>query len=53
WGTLKCEKYSLHKYDTFEELSKANDKYIQFYNHDRYQKRLSGFSSMEYRAKAA
>ncbi|WP_157841538.1 integrase core domain-containing protein, partial [Jeotgalibacillus soli] len=25
WGTLKCEKYSLHKYDTFEELSKAND----------------------------
>ena len=21
WGTLKCEKYYLHKYDTFEELS--------------------------------
>ncbi len=20
WGTLKCEKYYLHKYETFEEL---------------------------------
>ncbi|MFC0469012.1 IS3 family transposase [Halalkalibacter kiskunsagensis] len=31
WGTLKSEKYYL-QYDTFEELSKAIDKYIQFYN---------------------
>lgn len=23
WGTLKCEKYYLHKYETFEELSNA------------------------------
>ena len=53
WGTLKSEKYYLHKYATFEELSKAIDEYINFYNHDRYQKRLNGLSPMEYRANAA
>ncbi len=53
WGTLKCEKYYLRKYGTFEELSKAIDEYIFFYNHNRYQKRLNGLSPMEYRAKAA
>ncbi len=53
WVTLKCEKYHLHKYDTFEELSIAINEYIRFYNYDRYQKRLNGPSPMEYRAKAA
>ncbi|MER2010604.1 MAG: IS3 family transposase [Psychrobacillus sp.] len=53
WGTLKCEKYYLHQYKTFEELSLAIDEYIHFYNYDRYQKRLNGLSPMEYRAKAA
>ncbi|MBP1916370.1 transposase InsO family protein [Lederbergia galactosidilyticus] len=53
WGTLKCEKYYLQKYETFEELSKAIEEYISFYNYNRYQKRLNGFSPMEYRAKAA
>jgi putative transposase len=53
WGTLKCEKYYLQKYETFEDLSFAVNEYIQFYNHDRYQKRLNGLSPMEYRAKAA
>ncbi|WP_110114978.1 IS3 family transposase [Bacillus sp. CGMCC 1.16541] len=53
WGTLKCEKYYLHKYKTFEELTTAIDEYIHFYNHERYQKRLNGLSPMEYRAKAA
>ena len=24
WGTLKCEKYYLHKYETFEELSNSD-----------------------------
>ncbi|MDP4105976.1 MAG: IS3 family transposase [Bacillota bacterium] len=52
WGTLKCEKYYLHKYETFEELSTAIDEYIRFYNHDRYQERLNGLSPIEYRAKA-
>ncbi|EWG10229.1 transposase IS3/IS911 [Cytobacillus firmus DS1] len=53
FGTLKCEKYYLHKYKTFEELTTAMDEYIHFYNHERYQKRLNGLSPMEYRAKAA
>ncbi len=53
WGTLKSEKYGLHKYKTFEELSLAIDEYIHFYNHHRYQRRLDGLSPMEYRAKAA
>jgi len=53
WGTLKCEKYYLHKYDTYDELSCAIDEYIHFYNYNRYKKRLNGLSPMEYRAKAA
>ncbi|MEC1718661.1 IS3 family transposase [Schinkia azotoformans] len=53
WGTLKSEKYYLHKYATFKDLSKAIDEYIHFYNHDRYQKRLNGLSPIEYRVKAA
>ncbi|PAE18210.1 IS3 family transposase, partial [Bacillus sp. 7504-2] len=44
WGTLKCEKYYRRKFTTFEELSLAIDEYIQFYNHERYQKRLNGLS---------
>jgi len=53
WGSLKSEKYYLHKYETFEELSISIEEYINFYNYDRYQKRLNGLSPMEYRAKAA
>lgn len=53
FGTLKCEKYYLHKYETFEELSNAINEYIYFYNYYRYQKRLNGLSPIEYRAKAA
>ncbi|MEK5271561.1 MAG: hypothetical protein C6W58_15545 [Bacillaceae bacterium] len=30
WGALKCEKYYLHEYETFEELSQAIDEYIHF-----------------------
>ncbi|MBT2743725.1 IS3 family transposase, partial [Bacillus sp. ISL-77] len=53
WGTLKCEKYYLNKYNTFEELKKDIEEYIHFYNHERLQKRLNGLSPLEYRAKAA
>ncbi len=53
FGTLKCEKYYLHTYKTFEDLSTAINEYIHFYNHERYQKRLNGLSPMEYRTKAA
>ncbi|MBU5486560.1 IS3 family transposase [Clostridium sp. MSJ-11] len=50
WGILKCEKYYLHKYHTYEELCKAIDEYINFYNTKRLQKRLNGLSPMEFRA---
>ncbi len=53
WGTLKCEKYYLHKYETFEELSRAINEYIYFYNYERYQEKLNGLSPIEFRAKAA
>lgn len=52
WGTLKCEKYYLHKYSTYEELANAIDEYINFYNTKRLQKRLHGLSPMEFRALA-
>lgn len=53
WGILKCEKYYLNRYDTLEELCKAIDDYIEFYNFRRLQKRLNGRSPMEYRNLAA
>lgn len=53
WGTLKCEKYYLNHYKTFDELSKAIDEYMLFYNNKRLQKNLGELSPMEYRALAA
>nr|WP_139230798.1 IS3 family transposase [Paenibacillus catalpae] len=52
WGTLKCEKYYLHKYETFDELKKDIEDYIFFYN-KRLQAKLNGLSPMEFRNKAA
>lgn len=53
WGTLKCEKYYLHKYQTFAALKKAIDDYIHFYNYERLQAKLNSLSPMEIRTKAA
>lgn len=53
WGTLKCEKYYLHTYQTFEDLKKDIDDYIHFYNYERLQAKLNGLSPMEFRTKAA
>jgi putative transposase len=53
WGILKCEEYYLHKYSSYEDLSKAIDKYIIFYNTKRLQKKLNGLSPLEFRALAA
>lgn len=53
WGTLKCEKYYLHKYQTFEALKKDIDGYIYFYNYERLQVKLNSLSPMEVRTKAA
>lgn len=53
WGTLKCEKYYLNKYDTYESLKQAIEGYISFYNLERYQEKLNGLSPLEFRAQAA
>ncbi|WP_169082176.1 IS3 family transposase [Paenibacillus sp. PL91] len=53
WGTLKCEKYYLHKYETFQDLKKDVENYIHFYNNERLQAKLNGLSPMEFRNKAA
>jgi transposase InsO family protein len=53
WGTLKCEKYYLHKYQTFDSLKKDIDDYIYFYNYERLQAKLNSLSPMEFRTKAA
>lgn len=52
WGTLKCEKYYLHTYRTFEALQKDIDDYIEFYNNERLQAKLNGLSPVEFRTKA-
>ncbi len=52
WSALKCERYYLHKYETFDELRHSIEQYIEFYNHERYQQRLNGLSPLEYRAEA-
>lgn len=52
WGILKCEKYYLNKYYTYDEISNAIDEYIFFYNNKRLQKGLNGLSPMEFRALA-
>ncbi|MBR7552837.1 IS3 family transposase [Allobacillus sp. GCM10007491] len=33
-------------------MKEAFERYIHFYNHQRYQKRLNGLSPIEYRTKA-
>ena len=38
WGILKSEMYYLQKFHTYEQLEKAIDEYIEFYNTKRIQK---------------
>ena len=41
--------YYLRKFNSFDELKLAIDKYIEFYNNKRLQKKLKGLSPIEYR----
>lgn len=50
WGILKSEMYYLHKFNNYEELKKAIEEYIDYYNTKRYQKRLNCMTPMEYRS---
>jgi len=49
WGILKSEMYYLRKFGDAESLQTAIDKYIDFYNHRRYQAKLGGLAPMEFR----
>ena len=46
---LKTEMLYINKYMTFEELYQAIGDYIEFYNHERFQKRLNYFSPVQYK----
>lgn len=49
WGMIKSEMYYLRKFNTFDELKDAVIKYINYYNNQRYQKRLKCMTPIEYR----
>lgn len=49
WGIIKSEMYYLQKFHTYEELKRAIDEYIEFYNMRRLQKNLKGLTPKEYR----
>ncbi|WP_160113561.1 IS3 family transposase [Schnuerera ultunensis] len=57
WVKIKSERYYLRfkkeGYNTFEELEKDIEDYIEFYNNDRPQKKCDGFAPIEYRMMAA
>jgi transposase InsO family protein len=48
WGIIKREMYYGYKFTGREELTNAIDDYIYYYNHQRFQRRLSIMTPMEY-----
>jgi transposase InsO family protein len=50
---LKSECLYLQSFTTDEEVRHTLDRYIHFYNHERFQSRLNNLSPVAYRAKAA
>lgn len=49
WGMLKSEMYYLKKFNSYKELETAITDYIDYYNNQRYQKRLKCMTPIEYR----
>jgi putative transposase len=49
FGHLKAELIYLHSFKTEDEVIKAINQYIHFYNNERYQKKLNNLSPVEYR----
>ncbi|MBN7574920.1 IS3 family transposase [Clostridium beijerinckii] len=48
WGILKSEIYYPKKFNTFDDLKKAIDEYIEFYKTRRLQNKLKGMALLEY-----
>lgn len=51
WGILKREKYYGHRFEKREELVLSISDYIDYYNNQRVQRKLSIMSPMEYHRK--
>lgn len=52
WGIVKSEMYSLTRFSSGDELRAAIDKYIHFYNYERFQERFGTRTPMEVRLAA-
>ncbi len=52
FGTLKSECYRLERFTCVEQLRKAVDNYIHYYNHERIKLKLKGLSPVQYRTQA-
>ena len=48
WGIMKREMYYGRKFSSRNQLTKAIDDYIYYYNHQRFQRRLAIMTPMEY-----
>ena len=48
FGILKSEMYHLKRFSTYNELKAAVEKYIDYYNNKRYQKRLNCMAPLEF-----
>ena len=53
WGILKTEMYYLYHFEDYETLQKTICAYIDFYNNDRYQKKLGCMTPAEFIAASA
>lgn len=51
FGILKNEIYYDHKFTSIEELKKAIDEYINYYNNYRIKMKLGGLSPIQHRIK--
>lgn len=53
WGIIKCEMYYPNKFNTYEGLKSAIERYINYYNNGRYQEKLGCLSPLEYHNQSA
>ena len=49
WGIIKSEMYYISEFSNEEELRRAIDEYIDYYNNGRYQERFGNLAPMEVR----
>ncbi|WP_416829075.1 IS3 family transposase [Ectobacillus polymachus] len=46
---LKCETVYLYDYKTYDDIAKAVEDWINYYNNDRMKEKLGGTSPVQYR----